>query len=371
MSTGGLMGAGGGSLAGTTPPPPAKQPDSASLASYAQAGLLKPENSKGPGGGKTDAETKARHDGDGWAQSEDQSQKLQEFDAVRGRPSLGEEAGGKQRSQDDNESAFDVVRRADKGAAEAVYGAAKEAIGTVNDAAGAVLHGAIGWTGIDAFEGHAERNQARGEGMAKVITSPVETAREAVEAIKTEAGEAVDEWEAGRYGDLAERGGRLAGGAAVGVLGGGVATKVLRRGDGPGGPNVADTPIDKKEAQDVGKSEKPEGGSPTYDFSKVNDKVSVQKQNRHVEGRPEWANGKQGGYLKSVDEAQSVLDAARSGDAEVLGANKQGFPIVRHEGVTGYNNNPDNGFLDQPTNVFLIKGTEKPSVVPMNPNWGK
>lgn len=363
MSAGGLTGAGGGSIAGAPPPPSARQSDSAALLSYAQASQAKAESPKP----KTPpAQPKA--DGQPGTQLEERSQKLRDFAAVQGRPNFGrEQTGGGQENQNDSESAFDVVRRADKGAAEVVYGTVKETVGTVNDAAGAVLHGAVGWTGIDVFEGHAERNHARGEGIAQVITSPIETAKETVETVRTEAGEAADEWEAGRYGDLAERTGGVAGGVMTGVLGGGVTAKILRRGDGAEGPS----PTTKAETQDAGKTEKAEGASATYDFSKVNDEVSVQRQNRHIEGRPEWANGKQGGYLKSVDEAQSVLNAARSGDAEVLGTNKQGFPIVRHEGVTGYNNNPDNGYLDQPTNVFLIKGTEKPSVVPMNPNWGK
>lgn len=36
-----------------------------------------------------------------------------------------------------------------------------------------------------------------------------------------------------------------------------------------------------------------------------------------------------------------------------------------YEGVTGFDNNPGSGHLDQPSNVFLIKGTKKPSVVPI------
>ena len=88
MSTGGLTGAGGGSIAGATPPPSTKQPDSASLISYAQASLPKSEGAKREGGGKADTDTKAG--GDGLAQSEEQSQKLQDFDAVKGRRPLAD-----------------------------------------------------------------------------------------------------------------------------------------------------------------------------------------------------------------------------------------------------------------------------------------
>lgn len=44
-------------------------------------------------------------------------------------------------------------------------GAALEAVSMVNDAAGTVFDTAVGWTGIDLFEGHAERNVARGRAM--------------------------------------------------------------------------------------------------------------------------------------------------------------------------------------------------------------
>lgn len=74
-------------------------------------------------------------------------------------------------------------------------------------------------------------------------------------------------------------------------------------------------------------------------------------------------------YLNSQADAQSVLDAYHNGDATVLGRTSNGNIVVRYDGVTGYNNNPGAGFLDQPTNVFMIKGTKSPSVVPINPGW--
>ena len=73
--------------------------------------------------------------------------------------------------------------------------------------------------------------------------------------------------------------------------------------------------------------------------------------------------------MNSKADAQSVLDSVHSGSAQVLGTTKQGHLVVRNAGVTGFNNNPGAGFVNQPTNVFLIKGTAKPSVVPTNPNW--
>lgn len=102
--------------------------------------------------------------------------------------------------------------------------------------------------------------------------------------------------------------------------------------------------------------------------SAVGRKIS-QKQLRHIKDRNEWLQRGQGSYLNSVDDAQSVLDAMHSGSATVLGKTNQGHIVVRFEGVTGFNNNAGAGFVNQPTNVFMIKGTTKPSVVPTNPNW--
>jgi hypothetical protein len=100
----------------------------------------------------------------------------------------------------------------------------------------------------------------------------------------------------------------------------------------------------------------------------IGTKVS-QKQYRHVEGRQEWISRGKGSYFKSLKEAQAVLDAYHSGVAKVLGQTKQGHIVVQYEGVTGFNNNPGAGFLNQPTNVFMIKGTAAPSVVPTSPSW--
>lgn len=41
----------------------------------------------------------------------------------------------------------------------------------------------------------------------------------------------------------------------------------------------------------------------------------------------------------------------------------------RVPGLTGYNLNNRNGYLDQATNVFRIMGTQCGSVAPDNPNW--
>ena len=94
-----------------------------------------------------------------------------------------------------------------------------------------------------------------------------------------------------------------------------------------------------------------------------------QKQLRHILGRPEWVARGKGGYFQRAVDAQAVLDAARGGKARVLGVTKQGHIVVEYGDVTGFNNNPAAGFVDQPTNVFMIKGTKSPSVVPISPTW--
>ena len=72
-----------------------------------------------------------------------------------------------------------------------------------------------------------------------------------------------------------------------------------------------------------------------------------------------------------MDDAQKVLDAYHAGKVQILGKNNQGFPIIKYEGVTGVNVNKGAGIDSQPTNVFIVKGTTKPSIVPTNPNWSQ
>jgi RHS repeat-associated protein len=91
-----------------------------------------------------------------------------------------------------------------------------------------------------------------------------------------------------------------------------------------------------------------------------------QKQLRHIKGTPQHAD-RGGGYLNSMDDANAVLEAYHSGAATILGRTKSGFPVVKVDGVTGTNVNRGAGILEQPTNVFMIKGTTSPSVVPINP----
>ncbi|WP_454300487.1 RHS repeat-associated core domain-containing protein [Salana multivorans] len=103
----------------------------------------------------------------------------------------------------------------------------------------------------------------------------------------------------------------------------------------------------------------------TIDRLSISAKVSAQRQARHVVGTPQYRGGS---YFTSADDAQAVLDAFHSGAADLLGTTGP-HVVVRYPQVTGFNNNRGAGYLDQPTDVFFIKGTSSPSVVPYNPNW--
>lgn len=106
---------------------------------------------------------------------------------------------------------------------------------------------------------------------------------------------------------------------------------------------------------------------PVPGVGQISTKLSA-RQFRHVKGRPEYGGG---GYLLHRNDGEDVLAAYHAGRTTVLGTSSEGHLVVRYEGVTGYNNNPGagGGYLDQPTHVFFIKGTSKPSIVPANPNW--
>lgn len=95
-------------------------------------------------------------------------------------------------------------------------------------------------------------------------------------------------------------------------------------------------------------------------------------QRRHIAGTPEYLarNSGQGSYFTNLNDAQSIYAAIRNGTAELLGFKGSGSdPVFRYTGVTGFNNNPRAGFFDQASNLFWLKGTSKPSLVPITPTW--
>lgn len=99
----------------------------------------------------------------------------------------------------------------------------------------------------------------------------------------------------------------------------------------------------------------------------INPTIARQRQARHVVGTPEWTRSGEESYLDLASDGQKVIDAVRRGEAEVLGVTKQGHLLVRYDEVTGTNVNRGAGYPSQPTNIFMIKGTKSPSVVPTSP----
>jgi RHS repeat-associated protein len=96
----------------------------------------------------------------------------------------------------------------------------------------------------------------------------------------------------------------------------------------------------------------------------ISQSISAQRQARHILGAQNYSGG---GYLTSPSDAQTVLNQYHSGAAQVIGM-KGNEIVVRSPTVIGYNVNTGSGFASQPTNVFFIKGSTSPSVVPYNPN---
>ncbi|MEV5496667.1 DNRLRE domain-containing protein [Nonomuraea fuscirosea] len=103
------------------------------------------------------------------------------------------------------------------------------------------------------------------------------------------------------------------------------------------------------------------------DVPKVQFLISKQKQDRHILGGKGY---KGGGYFNSHQDAQAVLDAYHSGQAQVIGVTKTGNIQIRVDSVVGYDNNPRMNRFGVPTHIFMIKGTQSPSIVPMNPQAG-
>jgi hypothetical protein len=99
------------------------------------------------------------------------------------------------------------------------------------------------------------------------------------------------------------------------------------------------------------------------DYPNISTKLS-QRQGRHIVTDNDYT---QGGYFNDITDAQAVLDAWHRQDVQIIGRHNNG-PVIKYNGVTGYNHNKGAGYLNQPTNLFHIKG-DNPSIVPMQPNW--
>jgi len=97
----------------------------------------------------------------------------------------------------------------------------------------------------------------------------------------------------------------------------------------------------------------------------LNKKISIQKQSRHIAATK--VEGKS--FLQSLEDAQAVLDAVHAGKAEFLGTSIKGHQVFRVKSISGINVNCNNKITGQITDVFMIKETVSPSVVPTTPFW--
>lgn len=104
------------------------------------------------------------------------------------------------------------------------------------------------------------------------------------------------------------------------------------------------------------------------DIPNISTNMRAKDQKRHIKDHPDHDHG---GYMESLADARTVLANFHNGTAVVLGKTRNGHIIIRDNSVTGYNTNVRTGHMNQPTNVFLIKGSSRPSIVPYNPEWGK
>ncbi|WP_246486950.1 RHS repeat-associated core domain-containing protein [Kribbella qitaiheensis] len=108
------------------------------------------------------------------------------------------------------------------------------------------------------------------------------------------------------------------------------------------------------------------GAGGAIDKGQYSTRISAQKQARHMLSGKNYDGG---GYFKNPDDPQRVLDAFHSGEGQVMGlAKSSGNVVIRVPAITGYNNNIRSTNLNQPTDMFMIKGTKSVSVVPVNPN---
>ena len=96
----------------------------------------------------------------------------------------------------------------------------------------------------------------------------------------------------------------------------------------------------------------------------LSDRVSRQKQLRHLSDSPTYRHG---GYFDDAADAQRVLDAVHDGSAEVIAMTRNQDLLVRYDAVTGIHVSQTPPPTIVETSTFLVKGTAKPSVVPTRP----
>ncbi|MEZ5246255.1 MAG: hypothetical protein R2707_14230 [Acidimicrobiales bacterium] len=97
----------------------------------------------------------------------------------------------------------------------------------------------------------------------------------------------------------------------------------------------------------------------------LSDRISRQRQLRHIKDSPLHRSG---GYFVDPADAQRVLDAVHDGSAEVFGITRGQDLLVRYDEVIGIHVNRNGGVVPGiETTTFTVKGSAKPSVVPVRP----
>ena len=102
----------------------------------------------------------------------------------------------------------------------------------------------------------------------------------------------------------------------------------------------------------------------------INPKIA-QSQNKHILDHKQYAKGKS--YFHNSEDAQKVLDAFHKGEAKIVGYNVQKQPIVKFEGGSGIysTTNLEGKKYSSQTDYYIIKGTQKVSIVPFSPRGPK
>jgi hypothetical protein len=96
----------------------------------------------------------------------------------------------------------------------------------------------------------------------------------------------------------------------------------------------------------------------------LSERISRQRQLRHIRDSPLYETG---GYFNDPADAQRVLDAVHEGSAEVFGITRGQDLLVRYDEITGIHVNTGRGVPGVETTTFTVKGSAKPSVVPVRP----
>ena len=70
-----------------------------------------------------------------------------------------------------------------------------------------------------------------------------------------------------------------------------------------------------------------------------------------------------------MEDAEAVIFAVQNGSAKILGKTRSGDFLVQYRAGRGFNKNAANGFVNQPTTKYVIKGSIQngASVFPTSP----